>query len=83
MGTEARLGVGSIVNFCAIVDHRTTVEAFGHPGVSAGMVGGTVLGRGSWMQVGSALVYGVNVTGSEVLLPGTGRKRKRVGGTKQ
>jgi UDP-3-O-[3-hydroxymyristoyl] glucosamine N-acyltransferase len=49
IGTEARLGVGSIVNCGAVVDHHATVEDFAHLGVNASMAGGTVLGLGAWM----------------------------------
>jgi len=58
VGTAARLGMGSIVNCGAVVDHHATVEDFGLLGVSVSMAGGTVLGRGAWMQAGSALGYG-------------------------
>lgn len=75
VGTEARLGVGSIVNCGAVVDHHAIVEDFGHLGVNASMAGGTVLGRGAWMQAGAALGYGMKVAASEVLLPCTGRVR--------
>ena len=71
VGTEARLGMGSIVNCGAVVDHQATVEDFGHLGVNASMAGGTVLGRGACMQAGSALGYGVSVASGAVLLPGT------------
>jgi sugar O-acyltransferase (sialic acid O-acetyltransferase NeuD family) len=70
VGTEARLGVGSIVNCGAVVDHHATVEDFGHLGVNASMAGGTVLGRGAWMQVGAALGYGVKVPSGVTLDPG-------------
>lgn len=79
VGTEARLGVGSIVNCGAVVDHHATVEDFGHLGVNASMAGGTVLGRGAWMQAGSALGYGVKVGTGEVLLPGSARESTQTG----
>ena len=75
VGTEARLGLGSVVNCGAVVDHHAIVEDFGHLGVNASMAGGTVLGRGAWMQAGAALGYGMKVAASEVLLPCTGRVR--------
>jgi sugar O-acyltransferase (sialic acid O-acetyltransferase NeuD family) len=49
VGTEARLGVDSIVNCGVVVDHHSIVEDFGHLGVNASMAGGTVLGRGAWI----------------------------------
>ena len=70
VGTEARLGVGSIVNCGAVVDHHATVEDFGHLGVNASMAGDTVLGRGAWMQVGAALGYGVKISSGVTLDPG-------------
>ncbi len=73
VGTEARLGLGSIVNCGAVVDHHATVEDFGHLGVNASIAGGTVLGRGAWMQAGAALGYGVRVTAGEILLLGAAR----------
>lgn len=79
LGTQARLGVGSIVNCGAVVDHHATVEDFGHLGVNASMAGGTVLGRGAWMQAGSALGYGVKVGAREVLLPGSARESTQAG----
>lgn len=70
VGTEARVGVGSIVNCGAVVDHHARVEDFGHLGVNASMAGGTVLGRGAWMQVGAALGYGVKIPSAVTLEPG-------------
>lgn len=70
VGTEARLGVGVIVNCGAIVDHHAQVGDFGHLGVNACMAGGAVLGRGAWMQAGSALGYEVAVPDGSVLRPG-------------
>ncbi|WP_236748673.1 NeuD/PglB/VioB family sugar acetyltransferase [Acidovorax carolinensis] len=61
VGTEAQLGAGVIVNCGAVVDHHCRVEDFGHLGVNAAMAGGSVLGRGAWMQAGSFLGYGVSV----------------------
>ena len=46
-GTEASLGVSSIVNCGAVLDHHATIEDFGHLGVNASMAEGTVLGRGA------------------------------------
>ena len=73
IGTEARLGIGTIVNSGAVVDHHAIVDDFGHLGVNACMAGGTLLGRGAWMQAGCALGYGVKVAAREVLLPGEAR----------
>ena len=70
VGTEARLGCGVIVNCGAVVDHHAQVHDFGHLGVNACMAGVTVLGRGAWMQAGSALGYGVKVSDGSVLPPG-------------
>jgi sugar O-acyltransferase (sialic acid O-acetyltransferase NeuD family) len=70
VGTEARLGVGSIVNCGAVVDHHAIVEDFGHLGVNASMAGATVLGRGGWMQAGTALGYAVKVPPGVTLAPG-------------
>lgn len=61
--------IGTIVNFGAVVNHNGTVEDSGHLGISARMAGGAVLGRGVWMQAGSAIGYGVKVAPCEVLLP--------------
>lgn len=77
VGTEARLGVSSIVSCGAVVDHHATVEDFGHLRVNASMAGGTVLGRGAWMQAGAVLGYGV--AAGEVLLPGAARESKLAG----
>jgi UDP-3-O-[3-hydroxymyristoyl] glucosamine N-acyltransferase len=44
--TEVRLGMGSIMNCGAVVDHHPIVEDFGHLGVNASMAGATVLGPG-------------------------------------
>lgn len=70
VGTEVRLGVGSIVNCGAVVDHHAIVEDFGHLGVNASMAGATVLGRGAWMQAGTALGYAVKVPPGVTLAPG-------------
>lgn len=62
VGTEARLGLclGSIVNCGAVVYHNVRVEDFGHLGVNACMAGGSLLGRGAWMQARATLGYGGN-----------------------
>lgn len=73
VGTEASLGDGVILNIGAAVDHHCRVEAFGHLGTNASMAGGSVLGRGAWMQAGSALGYGVRVGDYDVLKPGESR----------
>ena len=70
VGTQARLGVGVIVNCGAVVDHHACVEDFGHLGVNACMAGGSSLGKGSWMQAGASLGYGVVVPPYTVLRPG-------------
>ena len=72
IGTEARLGTGVIVNSGAIVDHHAQVDDYGHLGVNACMAGGAILGRGAWIQAGSALGYGVKVEEYAILPPGTG-----------
>lgn len=71
VGTEAHLGIGVIVNCCAVVDHHGKVGDFGHLGVSACMAGGSILGRNAWIQAGCALGYGVEVPAAAVLRPGT------------
>jgi sugar O-acyltransferase (sialic acid O-acetyltransferase NeuD family) len=71
VGTEAHLGIGVIVNCCAVVDHHAKVGDFGHLGVSACMAGGSILGRNAWIQAGCALGYGVEVPAGVVLQPGT------------
>lgn len=70
VGTEARIGQGVIVNCGAVVDHHCRVKDFGHLGVNAAMAGGSILGRGGWMQAGSALGYGVSIEEGAVLMPG-------------
>ncbi|BEP66677.1 MULTISPECIES: acetyltransferase [unclassified Variovorax] len=70
VGTEAQLGEGVIVNCGAVVDHDCVVESFGHLGVNAGMAGGSVLGRSSWMPVGSMLAHGVKIPARRVLRAG-------------
>lgn len=70
VGTEARLGIGVIINCAAVVDHHCTVDDFGHLSVNAAMAGGSGLGRGAWMQAGAVLGYGVKVESGLVLGPG-------------
>jgi sugar O-acyltransferase (sialic acid O-acetyltransferase NeuD family) len=70
LGTEARLGIGVIVNCGAVVDHHAVVEDFGHLGVNSSMAGGALLGKGAWLQPGSALGYGVKTPPSATLAPG-------------
>jgi hypothetical protein len=76
VGAKARLGVGSIVNCGAVVDHHVTIEDFGHLGVNARMAGGTVLGRGAWMQGGAALGYGMKVPLGVTRAPGEAMESK-------
>jgi UDP-3-O-[3-hydroxymyristoyl] glucosamine N-acyltransferase len=70
VGTEAKLGIGVVVNSGAVVDHHGVVEDFGHLGVNACMAGGSFLGRGAWMQAGSALAYGVSIPAEATLNSG-------------
>ena len=70
IGTEVHLGSGVIVNCGAVVDHHCRVDDFGHLGVHAAMAGGSVLGRGAWMQADSALGYGVKIGAGVILAPG-------------
>lgn len=70
IGTEAQLGRGAIVNCGAVVDHHAHVHDFGHLSVNACMAGGTVLGRGAWLQAGSSIGYGVQVSDGTVLAAG-------------
>lgn len=70
VGTEATLGEGAIVNCGAVADHHCRVEDFGHLGVNASMAGGSVLGRGAWMQAGSAMGYHASLPPGTVLGPG-------------
>jgi len=70
VGTEATLGEGAIVNCGAVADHHCRVEDFGHLGVNASMAGGSVLGRGAWMQAGSAMGYHASLPPGAVLGPG-------------
>lgn len=72
VGTEARLGEGAIINCGAVADHHCLVEDFGHLGVNASMAGGSVLGRGGWLQAGAALGYGVRLPAGTVIAPGEG-----------
>jgi sugar O-acyltransferase (sialic acid O-acetyltransferase NeuD family) len=74
VGVEAVIGQGVIVNTSAVVDHHCVVEDFGHLGTNACMAGGAVLGRGAWMQAGSAIGYTVRVAASEVLEVGESRQ---------
>jgi sugar O-acyltransferase (sialic acid O-acetyltransferase NeuD family) len=69
VATEARLGAGAIVNCGAVVKHHATVKDYGHLGVNASMAGGTLLGRGAWMQAGAALGYEVAVPSGVTLAP--------------
>lgn len=70
VGAEACLGEGVIVNCAAVVDHHCRVGDYGHLGVNAAMAGGAVLGTQAWMQIGSALGYGVKIGDERVLMPG-------------
>ena len=70
VGTKAKLGLGTIVNCGAVVDHHACVEDFGNLGVGDCIAGGTVLGPKAWMQAGCALGYGVTVPSCKVLPPG-------------
>ena len=75
VGAEARLGLSSIVNCGAVLDHHAIVEDYGHLGVNASMSGGTLIGRGAWMQAGATLGYGVKVAVGGVLLPSFAKSR--------
>jgi sugar O-acyltransferase (sialic acid O-acetyltransferase NeuD family) len=74
VGTEAILETGAIVNSGAVVDHHCRMEAFSHLGTHACMAGHSIIGRGAWMQAGSALGYLAQLEPREVLGPAEGRK---------
>lgn len=59
IGTESRLGKGTIVNSGATIDHDCTVGDFGHLGVNTSMAGGSLLEEGAWLHAGNALGYGM------------------------
>lgn len=77
VGTEVVLGEGVIVNSGAVLDHHCAVGDFGHLGTNSSMAGGSVLGRGAWMQAGSALAYSVVVPDYEEIPAGAARTVKR------
>lgn len=74
VGTQARLGLGTIVNIGAAVDHHAVVGDWGHLGANATMAGGTALGARGWLQAGSALGYGVRLPDDAAVGPGEGRE---------
>ena len=75
IGAEAELGLATIVNSGAVVDHHAQIHDYGHIGVNACMAGGTILGRGAFMQAGSALGYGAIVPPKTILKPGQAFER--------
>ena len=63
------------MNCGGVVDQHAIVEDYGHLGVNASMAGGTLLGRGGWMQAGAVLGYGVKLAEGELLLPRVAKSR--------
>ncbi|WP_143714503.1 acetyltransferase [Laribacter hongkongensis] len=58
VNTEASIGTGAIVNCGTVVDYQDRVMDYGHCGLNACVVNGSVLGRSSWMKAGLSIDYG-------------------------
>jgi len=70
VGTSAKLGLASLVNANATVDHDCILHKFSHLGVGVQLAGGVEVGEEAWLQSGCSAGYGVKVTSQSVCAPG-------------
>jgi sugar O-acyltransferase (sialic acid O-acetyltransferase NeuD family) len=71
IGTNAKLGLGSLVNANATVDHDCILEPFSHLGVGVQLAGGVYIGKSSWLQAGCSAGYFVKIDNNLIIPPGT------------
>ena len=71
VGTNAKLGLGSLVNANATVDHDCVLDEFAHIGVGVSLAGGVKIGKGAWLQAACCAGYHVVIESGIVYPPGT------------
>lgn len=71
VGTNAKLGLASLVNANATVDHDCVLHKFSHLGVGVQLAGGVEIGESAWLQSGCCAGYGVKVLEQRVFSPGS------------
>jgi sugar O-acyltransferase (sialic acid O-acetyltransferase NeuD family) len=71
VGTNAKLGLGSLINANATIDHDCILDDFSHIGVGVNLAGGVKIGASAWVQAGSSAGYNVEVGEKEIITPGT------------
>lgn len=71
VGTNAKLGLGSLVNANATVDHDCILDDFAHIGVGVNLAGGVKVGKAAWVQAGCSAGYNVEIDDKELITPGT------------
>jgi len=71
VGTDVMVGLATIVNANATVDHDAILEGFAHLGVGVQLAGGVHVKARAWLQAGSSAGYGVVVEADAVVAPGT------------
>lgn len=71
IGTGSMVGLATIVNANATVDHEAVLEDFAHLGVGVQLAGGVHVKARAWLQAGCSAGYGVVVDAGAVVAPGT------------
>jgi len=71
VGTNAKLGLGSLVNANATVDHDCLLDEFAHIGVGVNLAGGVKVGKDAWLQAGCCAGYNIIIEAGIVYLPGS------------
>lgn len=71
VGTNVKLGLGTLVNANATIDHDCILDDFAHIGVGVSLAGGTKVGKAAWLQAGCCAGYNVEIGDKESIPPGT------------
>lgn len=67
VGPAARVGVGTIVNTGAVVEHDCVVGDYAHVAARAALAGDVEIGTRSWVGLGASVLNGVRI-GSDVTI---------------
>ena len=71
VGTNAKLGIGTLVNAKSTIDHDCVLADFSHLGVGVHLAGGVQVGESSWLQAGCCAGYNATTDASTIYLPGS------------
>ncbi len=71
VGTNAKLGTGTLINANSTIDHDCFLDEFAHIGVGVNLAGGVKVGKEAWLQAGCSAGYYIEVADGASFQPGT------------